>query len=264
MKPVITGAQNSHLKLYRSLGKRKTREEEGLLPLEGVRLVRDTIERGVALEIVLLRESESQDRFPFLARLSDRVPVLVVENSLFDRAAFTETPQGIMAVARRPVYILDDVFAKDNPLLLVVDQIQDPGNLGTMLRSAAATGACGAVLLPGSVDATNPKALRAAMGAFFALPVVVASEADLLRYLKKSGVRLVATGANRDLAYDSHDWTGPAAIVIGNEGAGISPCILAAADTVVSIPMTSEVESLNAAVAMSVLFFEAARQRRLQ
>ncbi|EEG76447.1 TrmH family RNA methyltransferase [Dethiobacter alkaliphilus] len=259
---VISSTQNRYVKLYRSLEKRKIRIQQNLVPLEGEKLIRDAIERRVLPEVVYLREGLTPEEFPFLQALESQVPVLSIAEKLFDRTAFTDSPQGILAVAPRPKSDLTDLFVKKPALLLVADGVQDPGNLGTMLRSAAAAGADGAILLPGTVDATNPKALRAAMGAYFALSVVETNHQDCLSALAGHGVSLVTTAARAEVAYDRYDWNTPVAVVIGNEGSGVSPAMAEAAKSRVSIPMAGAVESLNAAIAMSVIFFEAARQRR--
>jgi TrmH family RNA methyltransferase len=258
-----TGTVRSFLKLYRSLDRRKVRDETGLLPLEGVRLVREAVICGARLEAVVLTEEFLPEEAPFLAVLPRNVPVWRIEEKIFLQAAKTEAPQGILAVVRRPVYVLADVFAREPALILVVERVQDPGNLGTMLRAAAAAGAGGAVLLPGTVDAGNPKAGRAAMGAIFHLPVVEATLTELLTELRRRNVQLVAAAGDAKDSYHSLDWRLPSAVAIGNEGSGLSAGILAAASCHVAIPLAAGIESLNAAVAMSVIFFEAARQRRL-
>lgn len=262
MKPPIKSAQNQYLKLYRSLEKRRSREEKRLLPLEGVRLVEEAVKRKAVLEYILLRAGAGSDEFAFLQQVAANTPVLLVDEELFDKTAFTESPQGILAVVRRPQWELADVFSRGPALLLVADRVQDPGNLGTMVRSAAAAGAGGVILLPGTVDAANPKALRAAMGAFFALPVVEAGFDELQQALTEHHCRLVATAMRPgSIRYDHFNWAGAVAVAIGNEGAGVSPDVARAADASVTIGMHAAVESLNAAVAMSVIFFEAARQR---
>lgn len=262
MSPVIESAQNQYLKLYRSLKKRNVRNELKLLPLEGVNLVSDALLRGIVPRLILVREDVEMSKFPFLLPPAGKALIIRVAEKLFDQTAFTDSPQGIMAITEKPSYTLADLFAGTAPLILVVDAVQDPGNLGTMLRSAAAAGAAGAVLLPGTVDSTNPKTLRAAMGAYFAIPVVEASPAELLNELEFRQIPLVAAAAAAPVAYDCFDWTAPAAVVIGNEAVGVSLAVAEAAEAWVAIPLTAAVESLNAAIAMSVIFFEAARQRR--
>lgn len=257
---IITSLQNQHVKLYRCLEKRKFRKKLGLIPLEGMRLVADVLQRGVVPEIIFLRENVEQPAF--LHALPAQTKIFRVESSIFDQAAFTESPQGILAVVKKPEVVLEELFGQKPALILVVDRVQDPGNLGTMLRSAAAAGASGAVILPQTVDPTNPKALRASMGAYFTLPVVETDFPRLQQALQRQQILLVTTTTNSDACvYHRFDWTRPLAVVVGNEGSGIAAEIEAAADAAVTIPMSGTVESLNAAIAMSVLFFEAARQR---
>ncbi|MDW7652134.1 MAG: RNA methyltransferase [Bacillota bacterium] len=260
---MIESAQNQTLKLYRSLEKRKNREELGVVPLEGARLIADAVGRGIVPQTVLLAAGREIADFPFLGQIADKARFITVAEKLFAQTAFTESPQGILAIVNQPVWTVPDLFAKEPAFLLVADGVQDPGNLGTMLRSATAAGAGGAVLLPGTVDAANPKALRAAMGAYFAIPTIQWEPGRLLDELKSRGIRLVTTAIESRTHYEQYDWTMPVAVVIGNEGTGVSAMIAEAADTDVSVPMAGAMESLNAAVAMSVIFFEASRQRRI-
>jgi len=261
---VISGIHNKQLKLYKSLRTKKWRDRLGLGPLEGRRLVAEVLQRGVEPELLLLMAGREEEVLLQLPGLPAGVPLYTVEEKLFTRTAFTDAPQEVMAVVKKPLWTAADLFAQKPALLLVTDRIQDPGNLGTMLRSAAAAGAGGAILLPGTVDPSNPKALRSSMGAFFTLPVVEMSFADLQAALAEHKIILAVAGMERGLVYDEFDWTAPVAVVIGNEGAGVSREVAAQAAVTVSIPMARAVESLNAAVAMSVLFFEAARRRRRQ
>lgn len=257
---VITSRQNHYVKLYRSLERKKDRKKTGLMPLEGRRLVEEAFRCGFLPKVVLLREGTDPKAFPFLENKS--VELFIVEATLFDRTAFTESPQGIMAMVPIPTADLAGLLAVQPALVLVADGLQDPGNLGTMLRSAAASGATGVILLPNTVDITNPKVLRSAMGANFRLPVVETTVPQCLEELARRDIMLVTTGSRAAVSYDTLDWTHPVAVVVGNEGAGVSPEMEKAAKVSVSIPMARGVESLNAAVAMSVIFFEAARQRR--
>ncbi|NLM45261.1 MAG: RNA methyltransferase [Firmicutes bacterium] len=259
---VISGTHNKLLKLYKSLRTKKWRDRLGLVPLEGRRLVAEVLQRGIRPEFLLLAAGKEEEILSQLPVLPAGVPLYAVEARLFARTAFTESPQDIMAVVKKPVWTEKALFPQEPALLLVADRIQDPGNLGTMLRSAAAAGAGGAILLPGTVDPSNPKALRSSMGAFFALPVVEMTFAGLQAFLTKQKIALAVAGVGSGLMYDEFDWRKPVAVVIGNEGSGVSPEVAGAAEATVSIPMACEIESLNAAVAMSVLFFEAARQRR--
>jgi TrmH family RNA methyltransferase len=261
---VISGIHNKQLKLYKSLRTKKWRNRLGLVTLEGRRLVADVLQRGIRPEFLLLMAGREEEVLSQLPGLPAGMPLYTVEEKLFARTAFTESPQEIMAVVKKPDWTVQDLFAHDPALLLVADRIQDPGNLGTMLRSAAAAGAGGAIILPGTVDPSNPKALRSSMGAFFVLPMVEMTLSNLQTTLAEQKITLAVAGAGSGLMYDEFDWRAPVAVVIGNEGSGVSPEVAAAAELTISIPMAGAVESLNAAVAMSVLFFEAARQRRRQ
>ena len=193
--------------------------------------------------------------------MDGNVPVLKVEAALFDRTAHTGLHQGIMALVKRPSYNLEDLFARKPALLLIVDRVQDPGSLGTMIRSAVACGASGVALLPGSVDATNPKALHATYGTFFRLPVVETGFAALHEAVRSHGLSLLAASGGHCYPYARINWRRPVAVVVCNEDIDITPEVQSACDAAVSIPIAAGVESLNTVVTMSVIFFEVSRQR---
>jgi len=188
------------------------------------------------------------------------VPARVVERRLFDRLSDVQTPQGILAVFPFPslARVLDDPA----PLALVIDRLRDPGNLGTLLRSAAAAGVNAVYLSPETVDPWNPKVVRAGMGAHFRVPLV-ALDVGALDELRQRLPRRVVASAAATQPYDASDWTGAAALVIGGEAEGVGPELKAWGTEEVGIPLDRRIESLNAAVAGSIILFEAARQRRL-
>ena len=186
---------------------------------------------------------------------------------MYNHMSDTKTPQGIMAVVKMKRYTLSDVLGKDRkgsaPLVLCVENLQDPGNLGTIIRMGEAAGATGVVISSNSVDIYNPKTIRSTMGSIFRVPYVIAgSFTDTLGQLQKEGVKLYAAHLKGSSDYTHIDYTGGTAFLIGNEGNGLTSQAVSAADCLVKIPMSGEVESLNAAIACTVLAFEAARQRR--
>ena len=177
-------------------------------------------------------------------------------DGVFKAVADTETPQGVLAVITTP----DPPPLPGPALFLVLDGVQDPGNVGAMVRSAAAAGATGMICTPGTADAHGPKAMRAGAGGQFRVPVrKVSGPANLEAFA--AGVDLYAASADADLAYHDIDWTGPCGLIVGAESVGVSPVWRAASRATVRVPMQREVESLNAAAAAAVILFEAARQR---
>jgi TrmH family RNA methyltransferase len=199
--------------------------------------------------------------------LLDRIGVpgdaetLVLPPEIFASAVDTESPQGIAALVRPHAFTLEAVLGGRSPLLLIAAGLQDPGNLGTLIRSAEAFGATGYVILPGTVSPENQKTLRASAGSIFRLAGVTLCEDHILHELGERKIRTIAAVAAQGDPLAGHDLTQPTALILGNEGAGISPSILNRADARVTIPMPGPVESLNAAIAGSILLYEAARQR---
>jgi TrmH family RNA methyltransferase len=177
----------------------------------------------------------------------------------------TESPQGVAALVEPPQFSLTEALVGPAPLVVLTAALQDPGNFGTIVRSAEAFGATGVIALPGTVDVWNAKALRASAGSAFRVPVVAEKANAALAALRERGIRLVAAiaaiGDREAIPCTDVDLKAPTAILIGNEGSGLSQDLLERADAHVAIPMPGPVESLNAAVAASVLLYEAARQR---
>lgn len=245
------------LTLARDLQRRKARERTGSFVAEGVRAVEELLASPLAVAGVLVGHAAAQE--PRVLAIAEQaaargVPVLTVSDAEFASAADTEAPQGVLAVGAIPAWTLPTA---DGPLRwLVVDALQDPGNLGTIIRSAAALGVDGTVLLPGTVDPWNAKVVRGAMGTLFRHPVVALSWEARAAACREHGVALWAAAADGDAV------GGPLAaaperlaLVVGNEGAGVSAAVLAGAQRRVAIPMTPGVESLNAAVATGILLF---------
>jgi RNA methyltransferase, TrmH family len=255
---VITSAANPAIILVRSLARRDRRAAEGAFVVEGVRAVRDALETGAIPRLLLVRQGEPESWRE--VALSARIHGRVVERRLFDQLSDVQTPQGILAVFPLPSLAPDP--AELAPLALVLDRLRDPGNLGTLLRSAAGAGVSAVYLSPETVDPWNPKVVRAGMGAHFRIPIIPL-DAGILDDLRQRLSRRVLATAAATGPYDATNWTGAAALVIGGETEGISPELAAWGTEEVGIPLAHGVESLNAAVAGAVILFEAARQRRM-
>jgi TrmH family RNA methyltransferase len=232
----------------------------GLLGLEGQHLVEEALRSGIELRTIFVREG-SEALLDGLA-VGGGTELLCVSEEVLRSAVTTETPQPLAALAVPPVFTLEQLFARSPSLLIVLSGLQDPGNVGTIVRSAEAFGADGLLALPGTASVWNAKSLRASMGSAFRLPVVAAGVGQALELLRAQGVRsLAAVAPGHARAAGSIDLVAPAALWIGNEGSGLSPEIVAACDALVTIPCPGPVESLNAAIAASVLLYEASRQR---
>ncbi len=255
--PVITSAQNQTVKRFRSLGRPQTGSTERVVILEGLRAVKDALDAGFAPEFVLVRDDFDLARITSLPAQTD---LRVLTAKVFDTLAETQHPQGVLAAV--PLPLLEPETSSPR-LSLIADQIRDPGNLGTMLRSAVAAGATSVSITRGSVHPDNRKAVRAGMGAHFRIPINVFSEFGSLTSFLADHEQVVVCDASGDRDYDQINYEVPTAILIGGEAEGVDPAVLRFATTVVRIPMEGGVESLNAGVAASIVLFEAQRQRRL-
>ncbi len=259
-RAVITSSANPAIAYVRSLSRRDTRAVERVFVVEGLRAVRDGLLVGERPRLLLLRQDDRADLLLHELDVAPDDPVLRrVEPRLFDKLSEVQAPQGVLAVFPWPDML---VPATQAPLVLVLDRLRDPGNLGTLLRSAAGAGVSAVYLTAESVDPWNAKVVRAGMGAHFRLPLRSFDEAAATLRVALP-LRAEAT-ASAPVAYDVVDWTQPAALIIGGEAEGVSPQLTAWASQAVAIPLAANVESLNAAVAGSILLFEAARQRRLR
>lgn len=258
---MITSTSNPRAKVIRSLYSPDGRRRESAYVIEGVRLMEEALAAGVAFRTIyycsrLLAATARGARL--LSELTARgLPIEEMSERVLAAVADTVTPQGVLAVLPLPPR---PGFPADARLLLLLDGLQDPGNLGTMLRTALAAGADGVIAGPGCADVFAPKVVRAAMGAHFGLPVIVARSWDEISpQLGGQQVLVAVPQGGRD--YDQVDWLLPSVLVVGGESQGVSDRARALATGEVSIPMAPGVESLNAAVAAGVMLFEARRQR---
>lgn len=255
----------------RDLGRRRGRERRGLALAEGVRLVEEALLAGVSIRGIAVAPSlEGTERGRALKDALDQAGVrqITVTAAELGQIADTEHPQGIVAIIEPRRWSFADLKPAAERPLLVLDGVQDPGNVGTILRTALALGAAGVVALPGTAELTSPKVVRGAMGALFRLPCLSASEAELAEWLGANAVELWAAAMDGEpIAVALRPPFRPSAdppvvaLVIGNEGAGIRPALLDRADRRVTVPMRGPAESLNAAVAAAILLYEVTRDR---
>ena len=254
----------------RDLQRRKARGRRGLALVEGVRLVEEALAAGVAFQGALVAPDLARTArgTALVAELQGHgVEVEEVGARVFAQLADTETPQGIIAVIEPRRWTASDFAPPSGAVALVIDGVQDPGNVGTLIRTAHALGAAGTVVLRGTADPTSPKALRAAMGATFRHPVVSLDDDGFIAWARKHGVTLWASAADgvplhRALGKGGAGRVdGPIAVIVGNEGAGIRPQLNAVAAQRVAIPLAQGAESLNVAVAAGILLYEVTRGR---
>jgi len=253
----ISSRTNTRVKQLRAAFQENSRLSQGLVAIEGDHLLEEALRSGIAPRTVFLSQRREVPRLP------QSTEIIYLTDDVFASSVETRSPRGIAALIDQPTYRLNAVLDEPSPLLLVAAGLQDPGNLGTLIRSAEAFGATGVLTTPGTVSPWNQKALRASVGSIFRIPVVPVTKEDLSE-IQTRGVRLLAAvGAdgNGVIPAQEIDLTRSSAIIIGNEGSGLAPEWLAMAIARITIPCPGPVESLNAAVAGSLLLYEASRQR---
>ncbi|HEV2288084.1 MAG TPA: RNA methyltransferase [Candidatus Acidoferrales bacterium] len=261
----ILSRENHWLKTFRA-ALHASRPESGFIALEGVRLVSEAIRCGLEIEAILASDSAERHLASLRSELDRPTLILRTTDRLFDSVTATETPQGIAALLRLREFSFESLVAVPDPLVVVLAGVQDPGNVGTILRSAEALGASGAIATRGTAHPYSPKSLRASAGSALRLPILSEFAPSIaLTQLRVSGLKIFAASSPRDSGArrpDEIDLRGPAAILIGNEGAGLPPEIERSADARIRIQVAEPVDSLNAAIAASLILYEAARQRR--
>jgi TrmH family RNA methyltransferase len=257
---VISSRANARVKQLRAAFQGHARLSGGLIAIEGDHLLEEALRSGMVVKTVFVSERREAPKI-----VPRGVEVMRLTDEVFGSVVETQSPQGVAALIVHPVFSVEDVLGRDRAaaLILVAVGLQDPGNLGTLVRSAEAFGATGVLTTPGTVSAWNEKALRASVGSVFRVPVVGVDASDI-EGLKGRGLRLMAAvgaeGADV-MAAQEMDFTAPCAVMIGNEGAGLAADWMEMCDVRVTIPCPGPVESLNAAVAGSLLLYEASRQR---
>lgn len=262
---LISSRENEAVKFAVSLQQTKGRRETGFCLLEGLRLVEEAINAAWRVKELFIEETAAQSEriAVLLARAeAQSVKTYFATASVIKKIATTDSPQGVIAVVEQPMDVLPAQATGE--CWLLADELQDPGNFGTVLRSADAAGCNGVLLTGNGVDPFGPKAIRASMGSLFHLPVVVNNDRQaVLTWIREQEMTIFVADAGGELTYSEADYTNGCVIVIGNEARGVAPFWRDAADAMVGIPIFGKAESLNAAVAASLLLYEAARQRHL-
>ncbi|XZE32986.1 TrmH family RNA methyltransferase [Pirellulaceae bacterium SH501] len=262
--PVISSAKNEWVQQVVRLHRAKDRYSQRRFLVEGEHAVQEAIRTGWPIESLIATERYLHERGDWLAHRASGPMTQPVSESVMLKLATTETPDGIIAVGCFPDQEQNDRYAfkaSKGSLFLAAERLQDPGNVGTLIRSSVACGADGVFLSEGSVDPYHPKVMRATAGQWFRNPPVACALQERIRQWKEQGIRVLGAAAGGSSYWD-FDLKVPTAFVLGNEGAGLSEAISSLLDDVISIPMKDQVESLNVAMTGTLLLYEAYRQRR--
>ena len=257
---MITSTGNGKVKQVINLMKEaKERRESGLFIAEGLRICREIPREridSVYVSQTFLKEEGNR-------RLAEQLSAYEVSDGVFKAMSDTQTPQGILAVVRQYTYKVEDLLKNgEPPLLMILETLQDPGNLGTIIRAGEGAGVTGILMNDSCADIYSPKVIRSTMGSVYRMPFAIVPDLkEALLQLKKKGVSLYAAHLSGQNNYEAEDYRKSTGFLIGNEGNGLTEETASLADAYIKIPMKGHVESLNAAVAASVLMFEAARQR---
>jgi len=262
---IVQSKQNARLKELRKTLAHPGPNERGLVGIEGPNLIEEAMRSGLRFRCVFFPENSG---FLYPAASASQFTdceMLMVSQAILTSSLGTETPQGGAALIEPPdwtwAHLLTPKLSRGAALIVVLSGLQDPGNLGTIVRSAEAFGADGVICLPGTVNPWNPKAVRASAGSIFRMPLLKVGEEEALTQFREAGVRVLTTTLQGAQPADLADLAAPVALIIGNEGNGVPADLAVKADGAITIPCPGPVESLNAAVATSVLLYEAARQR---
>ncbi|MCO7121585.1 RNA methyltransferase [Ihubacter massiliensis] len=252
----ITSKENQIFKLCSKLTMRKHRDQEGLYLIEGEKLVREAIESGQRIKVIAVVESSG-------LRPDFSEEIVFMEDKLFTKLAQTKTTQGILAVVETRELTEEEFLkktARKSGNVVLLDRLQDPGNIGTIIRTADAAGYSGVMTIKGTADLYSLKIVRAAAGSLFRMPVFSAdSPSQAVSVLEAAGKTIFATGFDTDLYYYDVDMKRNIGLIIGNEGNGISPELMAMAHRIIKIPMDGDIDSLNASVAAGILMYESMR-----
>ena len=262
---MITSTANVRVKqIVQWRTKAKERRKDGVFLAEGIKMFEEAPEERI-LEVYLSADIEDKLREKQnIFRKLQNVGYEVVSSEVFAKMSDTQTPQGILTVIKRLEYALEDLLDKPNPLFIILENLQDPGNLGTIVRTGEGAGITGVIMSNQTVDIYNPKTIRATMGSVYRVPFVYVEDlVGMIERLKERGIVTYAAHLEGKQYYDSFSFEKGTAFLIGNEGNGLSRQLADAADAYLKIPMEGQVESLNAAIATSLLMYEAHRQRHM-
>jgi RNA methyltransferase, TrmH family len=258
----IEGRHNPLVKELRRAFSQSEPTLDGYSAIEGVRILEEALRSGLRFQAIFFSNSGAAKAPRLLPQIAAHVETLLLPDKLFASAVPSETPQGIAALVRVKEFSLADVLARaEAGPLVVIAGLQDPGNLGTIIRSAEAFGAGGVILGEGTVHYLNPKVVRASAGSVFRLPIANSKLAEAIQAMRHKNVRCIATSSHKGTLLSDANLKTPLAIFIGSEGAGVPRDLMKDMDEFIAIPHSAQVESLNAGVAASIVLYEAARQK---
>lgn len=258
----ITSKNNSIIKDIRSLSKKKYRWKNKLYIIEGIKLLEEALDNDVNFRHILFSESllETMQAKELISRLKNHERLIQVDDNTYKSLSDTENPQGVLGVVEFNIKDYKELLYNGESNLFYLDAVMDPGNLGTIIRSADAFNIHGIVMGEGSVDPYNPKVVRATMGSLFRVPLYFDNNYNILKDLKSHKFKVHTTYLKDSVANHSLDYKGNYIVVIGNESTGVSDEIIDISDTLIKIPIPGRAESLNAGVAASILMYEVAKQ----
>ncbi|WP_425448189.1 23S rRNA (guanosine(2251)-2'-O)-methyltransferase RlmB [Dethiothermospora halolimnae] len=264
----ITSSSNKTIKLVKSLHRKRNRWKEEKYFIEGVRAVEETLDKGKNIDFIIFSDGlcEVNGGEDLLTRMEKKGHTIYhTTDKILGEISDTQKPQGIICVLNMENRSLDSVLKKKDNFLILLDNLQDPGNLGTIIRTADAMGANGVVVTKGCVDIYNPKVIRSTMGSVFHVPIIMADSIDyVINVLRNNNITIIAAGLETTRFCYDEDFSKDFALIIGNEASGITDNVMKMCDSVVKIPMSGDAESLNAAIASAIIMYEANRQRTIK
>lgn len=265
MDPILTSRQNPRVKDVVKLRSRRVRERQRQILIEGYRELKRALDNGVPVATVFYCEAlfQGSNEWPLLEQArAGGAELFATTEPVFRKMAYRDRPEGLLGLAPQQPLTIADLKLGPRPLVVVAEAIEKPGNLGTILRSADATGADAVLVCDPVTDLYNPNTVRASIGTLFSVPVVQVPTAEGLAWLRRHGLQIIAASPHAALEYTEADLRRPSAFVVGSEQYGLSEAWLEAADASVFIPMLGQADSLNVAMATTILLYEAVRQRR--
>lgn len=255
---VIESKDNALFKYTKKLKERKHRTKENKYIIEGFRLVQEAFKANCNIEYIIVNENGKEKLEDYLSEYMGNIKIYEMKNELFSQLSSTENTQGIVAIAN----INNSISDINGDFYLLCDKVQDPGNLGTIIRTAHAAGVNAVILTKGTVDIYNDKTIRSTMGSIFYVPIIQDEDLSVVKDLKEKGFSIVATSLEGKNDFFDEDLTGKIVITVGNEGNGVSNEVYDISDKKVKIPMPGGAESLNVGVATSIILYERVRQTR--
>lgn len=258
----IESIHNPKVLLWNQLKTKKGRDQQGLYLIEGIKIIEEALLFKVEIEVIIVNDGFTIPSTITDLLLQKKIDIITVSDVVFRKLVDTETPQGILAIVKKIEYMVDQIFKKDNNFLLLIDEIQDPGNLGAIIRSADAAGVSGIIIGKDTVDLYNPKVIRSAMGSIYHLPIIINNFLDeTICELKEIGIKIIGTSPYAETDYYNINLIKDIALLVGNESKGLSKNRKREADLMIKIPILGAAESLNVAMATTIILFEHVRQK---